>query len=123
MQSPRNKIVMIRVSWNGYLTTKQDDKSQILEEILMKLLTEDKKWLKLGAAAFLSVGLLAACGDGEDDTDVDVDTPPADGEVDDGTDTDVDLDMEDGTDSETDTETDTGTDTETDTDSETDDSK
>jgi hypothetical protein len=71
-----------------------------LEEISMKLLTEDKKWLKLGAAAFLSVGLLAACADGEDDTDVDVDNPPAD--VDDGTDTDVDLDVDDGADTGTD---------------------
>lgn len=74
----------------------------------MKLLTEDKKWLKLGAAAFLSVGLLAACGDGEDDTDVDVNNPPADVDdgVNDGTDTDVDLDVDDGTDTDLDTDTD-----------------
>lgn len=36
------------------------------------------KWLKLGAAAFLSVGMLAACGeedgDGDDDT-IEVDDP------------------------------------------------
>jgi len=28
-----------------------------------------QKWWKIGAAAFLSVGLLAACGDGEDEGD------------------------------------------------------
>lgn len=73
----------------------------------MKLIT-DKKWLKLGAATFLSVGLLAACADGEDDTDVDVNNPPADVEdgVDDGTDTNVDLDVDDDTDTGTDTDTD-----------------
>ncbi|WOV86023.1 hypothetical protein QWT69_08620 [Sporosarcina oncorhynchi] len=61
----------------------------------MKLLTEDKKWMKLGAATFLSVGLLAACGDGKDDVDVDVDNnPPADVDVDvdDGVDDGVDMD-------------------------------
>ena len=30
-----------------------------------------RKWWKIGAAAFLSVGLLAACGDGENESDVD----------------------------------------------------
>ncbi|WP_342599938.1 hypothetical protein MHB48_02195 [Psychrobacillus sp. FSL H8-0483] len=30
-----------------------------------------QKWWKIGAAAFLSVGLLAACGDGENESDVD----------------------------------------------------
>lgn len=30
-----------------------------------------QKWWKIGAAAFLSVGLLAACGDGENDSNVD----------------------------------------------------
>lgn len=30
-----------------------------------------EKWWKIGAAAFLSVGLLAGCGDGENDSDVD----------------------------------------------------
>lgn len=30
-----------------------------------------QKWWKIGAVAFLSVGLLAACGDGENDSDVD----------------------------------------------------
>lgn len=30
-----------------------------------------QKWWKIGAAAFLSVGLLAACGDGENDSDLD----------------------------------------------------
>ena len=29
-------------------------------------LTGEKKWLKLGTATFLSVGMLAAYGDGED---------------------------------------------------------
>ncbi|GKW47743.1 MULTISPECIES: hypothetical protein [unclassified Planococcus (in: firmicutes)] len=36
------------------------------------------KWLKLGAAAFLSVGMLAACGDGDgdgDDDTIEVDDP------------------------------------------------
>jgi len=28
-----------------------------------------QKWWKIGAAALLSVGLLAACGDGDDDAD------------------------------------------------------
>ena len=32
---------------------------------------ERKKWWKLGLAAFLSVGLLAGCGDGENESDVD----------------------------------------------------
>ena len=32
---------------------------------------ERKKWWKLGLAAFLSVGLLAGCGDGENEPDVD----------------------------------------------------
>ena len=36
----------------------------------------DRNWLKLGAAALLSVGVLAGCGDGEeDDVDVDVNDP------------------------------------------------
>ena len=30
-----------------------------------------QKWWKIGAAAFLSVGLLAGCGDGENESDVD----------------------------------------------------
>lgn len=30
-----------------------------------------QKWWKIGAAAFLSVGLLAACGDGENESNVD----------------------------------------------------
>ena len=30
-----------------------------------------EKWWKIGAVAFLSVGLLAACGDGENESDVD----------------------------------------------------
>lgn len=102
---------MISTQIRGYPTSKQQSQSQNLEEISMKLLTEDKKWLKLGAAAFLSVGLLAACGDGDDDTDLDVNNPPADTDVDDGTDTDVDLDVDDGTDTDADTETDTNTDT------------
>ena len=29
----------------------------------------DQKWWKIGAAAFLSVGLLTACGDGDDAED------------------------------------------------------
>lgn len=31
----------------------------------------ERKWWKIGAATFLSVGLLAACGDGENESDVD----------------------------------------------------
>lgn len=40
------------------------------------------KWMKLGAAAFLSVGMLAACGDAEDEqpTDEDIDVTPEEGE-------------------------------------------
>lgn len=34
------------------------------------------KWLKLGAAAFLSVGMLVACGDGDGDDDtIETDDP------------------------------------------------
>lgn len=42
------------------------------------------KWVKLGAAAFLSVGMLAACGDSENEqpTDEDVDVTPEEGEED-----------------------------------------
>jgi hypothetical protein len=95
-----------------------------LEGIIMALkLTEEKKWLKLGAATLLSVGMLAACGDGEDDVDVDVNDPvedvnpgdDVDTDVDvipdDGTDTDVDVDTDDGTDADVDVDTDDGTDT------------
>ena len=32
-----------------------------------------QKWWKIGAAAFLSVGLLGACGDGEDEDNMDDD--------------------------------------------------
>lgn len=40
------------------------------------------KWLKVGAAAFLSIGMLAGCGDAEDETPVDndVDVTPEEGE-------------------------------------------
>jgi len=31
----------------------------------------ERKWWKIGAATFLSVGLLAACGDGENESNVD----------------------------------------------------
>ncbi len=54
---------------------------------------KNKKWLKVGAAAFMSVTMLAACGDGEDD-DVDLITPPEDVNENDGTESDVDVDME-----------------------------
>ncbi len=30
-----------------------------------------QKWWKIGAAAFLTVGLLGACGDADNDSDVD----------------------------------------------------
>ncbi|WP_391206942.1 hypothetical protein [Psychrobacillus sp. L4] len=36
----------------------------------LKTLAEEK-WWKIGAATVLSVGLLAGCGDGKDDTIVD----------------------------------------------------
>ncbi|MFJ5772361.1 hypothetical protein [Psychrobacillus sp. NPDC093180] len=42
-------------------------------------LNKGHKWWKLGAAAFLSVGLLAACGDDPDDNDV---NDPAEEDVD-----------------------------------------
>lgn len=36
----------------------------------------EQKWLKLGVATLLSVGMIAACGDGnDDDLDVDVNEP------------------------------------------------
>ncbi len=38
---------------------------------MMKKPVAGQKWWKIGAAAFLSVGLLGACGDGENDSDVD----------------------------------------------------
>ncbi|ANU10724.1 hypothetical protein [Planococcus antarcticus] len=40
------------------------------------------KWVKLGAAAFLSVGMLSACGDSEDEqpVDEDIDVTPEEGE-------------------------------------------
>ena len=58
-----------------------------MEEIRMKwTMSGDRNWLKLGAAALLSVGVLAGCGDGEeDDVDVDVNDPaPAEVVPDDG---------------------------------------
>lgn len=59
----------------------------------------EKKWLKLGAATLLSVGMLAACGDGDDD---DVNEPVEDVNPEDGTNTDVDLDTDDETDKDVD---------------------
>jgi hypothetical protein len=41
----------------------------------MKTLVEEK-WWKIGAAAVLSVGLLAGCGDGKDDSNVDDNMKP-----------------------------------------------
>lgn len=41
----------------------------------MKTLAEEK-WWKIGAAAVLSVGLLAGCGDGKDDNNVDDNMKP-----------------------------------------------
>lgn len=40
------------------------------------------KWLKIGAAAILSAGMLTACGDAEDEAPVDndVDVTPEEGE-------------------------------------------
>jgi len=44
-----------------------------------------QKWWKIGAAAFLSVGLLAACGDdGEDDVENDVEDVEQEVEEEDG---------------------------------------
>lgn len=37
----------------------------------MEKLKAGQKWYKVGAAAFLSVGLLAACGDGVDQDNID----------------------------------------------------
>lgn len=64
-----------------------------MEEILLKI-TKDMKWLKLGAAAFLSVGMLAGCAD-DDDGDVNITPPPADIDTDDGTDADINVDVDD----------------------------
>ncbi|HSI65773.1 MAG TPA: hypothetical protein VK947_00020 [Planococcus sp. (in: firmicutes)] len=57
------------------------------------------KWLKLGAASFLSLGMLAACGDNEDQPEVDIDTDMdtemnTDEEVDTHMDPDLDEDTE-----------------------------
>ncbi|MFC5588308.1 hypothetical protein ACFPRA_05400 [Sporosarcina soli] len=65
-------------------------------------MNEDKKWLKAGATALLTAGLLAGCVDDDDDgnTDVDVNTPPP-VEVfpDDGVDdTDINVDVDEDTD-------------------------
>ncbi|WP_342539412.1 DNA primase [Sporosarcina sp. FSL K6-1540] len=79
-------------------------------------LTGEKKWLKLGAATILSVGMLAACGDSEDDVDVDVNNPVEDVDPNDGTDTNVDVDTDDGTDADVDVDTDDGTDADVDVD-------
>ncbi len=40
------------------------------------------KWVKLGASAFLSIGMMSACGDAEDEqsVDEDVDVTPEEGE-------------------------------------------
>ncbi len=38
---------------------------------MIKKSISGQKWWKIGAAAFLSAGLLGACGDGEDDVNVD----------------------------------------------------
>lgn len=40
------------------------------------------KWLKLGAALFMSAGILAGCGDAEDEVPVDndIDVTPEEGE-------------------------------------------
>ena len=52
----------------------------------------EKKWLKVGAAAVLSIGLLSACGDGDnDDTDINVNDPVDDVELNDDMNDDVDL--------------------------------
>lgn len=52
----------------------------------------EKKWLKLGAAAVLSIGLLSACGDGDnDDTDIDVNDPVDDVDMHDDVDLDDDI--------------------------------
>lgn len=77
------------------------------EEFIM----ETSKWLKLSAAAFLSAGMLAACGGDNDDDNLDEKDPveeqaPAGNGGTDGEDTNGNEDM----DSETDTETDTDTD-------------
>ncbi|MFC4354016.1 hypothetical protein ACFO0S_02900 [Chryseomicrobium palamuruense] len=37
----------------------------------MEKVKAGQKWYKVGAAAFLSVGLLAACGDGVDQDNID----------------------------------------------------
>ena len=39
----------------------------------MEKVKAGQKWYKVGAAAFLSIGLLAACGDGVDQDNIDDD--------------------------------------------------
>lgn len=61
---------------NGYLTNKLFDSLYLkkLEEFeMMKNSIAGQKWWKIGAAAFLTVGLLGACGDGEDQDNMDED--------------------------------------------------
>lgn len=70
------------------------------------------KWLKLGAAAFLSAGMLGACGDAEDENPVDndIDVTPEEGEeeiIPDGDITDTDSEFHDD-DSDDDKEDDSG---------------
>jgi len=43
---------------------------------MIKKSVTGQKWWKIGAAAFLSVGILGACGDGEDDPILDEEIDP-----------------------------------------------
>ena len=63
------------------------------------MVTSKGRLLKVSAAAILSVGLLAACGDDGDGDDIIIDDPIEE-EVnpEDDTDADVDVDMDDGND-------------------------
>lgn len=74
------------------------------------------KWLKLGAAAFLSVGMLTACGGDDSDSDDggqnivppntgdELDDDERDGNVDTDPDTEIDTDTDDDEDSDDDSE-------------------
>ena len=60
-----------------------------------KKLIGKRNWLKVSAAAVLSIGVLAGCGDTEDDElDVDVNEPVEDVTPSDETDTNTDMDIE-----------------------------
>lgn len=77
----------------------------------------NKNFIKVGAAALLSVGILSACGDDEpdvNDNDVNVDEPAVVPEDDPNVDVVPEGDVDTDTDMDTDTDTDTDMDADTD---------